>query len=90
MCIWGRGHNGRIALHTCGSDMNALDDERFKFHTSDGGYTSLDTQYDRCLYREGNEIKLSTQNDSRCWDGSAPDWNEIKTVEGLPTAVGQT
>ena len=73
----------RISLHKCGSDVSRLDDERFEFNVGEGGHITLDTLYNRCLYRDGKQVKLSGANDSKCNNAI----NHITFTEGLTTAV---
>ena len=76
-------------MHTCGSDGSSIDDERFTFKKHSNVHTSLDSQYSRCLYKDGRgeSVLISGPNDLRCHDGSDTSWNQITFTEGLPTAV---
>ena len=88
----GKGQDQLIKLHTCGSDEDSIDDERFTFRPGSNGHTSLDTQYNRCLYKDGSgEGVLLTGEplggyDSRCHDGRDPNF-VITVATDLPTAV---
>jgi len=84
----GKGQDQLIKLHTCGSDGGSIDDERFTFRTESKDHTSLETLYDRCLYKDwrGEGVLISGRYDSRCHDGRDPSWNGITFTTGLPTA----
>ena len=87
-CIWGRGHNQRLAIHTCLSVRHRIDDKRFNFRKHpDKPYMSLHTMHRRRVYLTSSHVLLSTQHDSRCHDGWDPGWSRIEVPNGFLTHV---